>query len=502
MSRARQTFAGAAWNHIARTLEYGSAFFSSVLIARGLGVDGNGVFAGMLSLSQLLSVATSFGLETSLNKHIPQLDPSRSKQQVRYVLRRLIAFRVGIFVLITILLLLVTSLVRMDFLASIREYVLLLCVFTGCRSIVPLISMALVARLATDVNAKVTLGIRLIEVAAIGVLLSTDAMTIPNLIALLIGTSIMHITAFIAMARSYLIGTEIRFPLMPVLTFGGMFWINTVSEFFLGKHGDILFLSHLAGTKQSSLYDIAFSAAQLAALGATVGLTGVSLAAFSSLAVDGPVKLNRFYDFMIRILSFLTVPLYAFLLFNGRSALHLIYSDRFDAAFPLLQVIVGFRIFSRLFGGPENAEFLLSKNHVAPLVGVGLIGTLLNAGLNIVLIPRLGAMGATIASGIGNLSANILAARLVYRFTGGSPQLMFWLKLCLISCVSSVLCHALVPATTLWALTGQAGLYVLCVMTALAVAKPMTDADTLWLAQVSGRFGRLLRPFTRAVPSF
>lgn len=503
MSQVRTTFTSAAWNHTGKLLEYLFAYLSSVLIARGLGLAENGVFAGLISFSQLISALTSLGLETSLNKHIPQLSKSHSEEQVRYLLRRLIFLRLALFSGVAGLVLLAEKLIYLQFLSNISEYLVLLVIFTGCRSIVPLFAMALVAQLRTELNTWITLAVRFVELLTVGALFAAGGMSVSNLIIMFLTTTAFHLLVFVFFTGSQVIGAEYPLPMRPVLMFGGIFWLNTISEFILGRQGDVLFLYGLASDPaQTSLYDVAYSVVQLAALGTTVGLGGVTFAAFASLAVDRGEVMNRFYNFLIRIVSLLTIPLFAFLLWNGRGILHLLYSEKFDAAFPLLQMILGFRIFSRLFGGQENAEYLLSKGSVASLVGVGLIGASINILLNLTLIPRLGAFGTTIASGAGNLAANLLAAALVYKATQGTPQFEFWLKLTVICSASSILSHVLIDSVSVPGQIGQAGIYAVLLLVLLRVMKPLTQEDSAWLMQVSGRLNRFLQPFTRPAPSF
>ena len=94
MADPSTTFRSALWNHAGKILEYMLMYLTSVLIARGLGVQENGVFVGLFSVSQLFLVLMSFGLEVSLNKHVPQLEGERRDERLRFVFRRALAIRV------------------------------------------------------------------------------------------------------------------------------------------------------------------------------------------------------------------------------------------------------------------------------------------------------------------------------------------------------------------------------------------------------------------------
>jgi glycosyltransferase involved in cell wall biosynthesis len=73
MSLAIATFRGVLWNHGGKVIEYSLMYAASLVVARGLGVEVNGVYALVTSLSQLLLVLTSFGFETVINKSFSRI---------------------------------------------------------------------------------------------------------------------------------------------------------------------------------------------------------------------------------------------------------------------------------------------------------------------------------------------------------------------------------------------------------------------------------------------
>ncbi|HXX63744.1 MAG TPA: hypothetical protein VEO56_08105, partial [Bacteroidota bacterium] len=73
MSLATATVRSAIWNHGGKIFEFVLMYVASLIVARGLGLSENGVYASVVSLSQLLLVLSSFGLEAAINKNFPQL---------------------------------------------------------------------------------------------------------------------------------------------------------------------------------------------------------------------------------------------------------------------------------------------------------------------------------------------------------------------------------------------------------------------------------------------
>jgi O-antigen/teichoic acid export membrane protein len=500
MTDPKAAFKSVLWNHAGKLLEYLCIYLTSVLVARSLGVQGNGVYAGLISLSQLLLVLSSFGLETSLNKHIPQLDQDIHFQQTRFVLRRVLLIRTGVFLSTVVLFSIACSLLPFEFLGYARGYLWFLVVYTGLRSLVALFSMVLVAQFQTALNAKINLAIRTIELLAVGILLRSG-ISIEGLFVLFIATGLLHVAAYAFFSRGNWLGPERTSALSPVVLFGGLYWINATVDFVLGRHGDVLLLTNLlSDSSQASFYDVAFSIAQLAALLFTVGLGGITFATFARLAQSAPATMDRFYGFAIRVTSLLAIPAYAFLLFNAAPVITTLYSSKYAPAVALVPGMMAFRIVARLFGGGENAEYLLSKGRVSTIVVIGVIAAVTNVVLNVVLIPGMGAMGAVIASGAGNMVANGLGWTALRRISPQGLQWLFWLKLAMICSFVSFIGSILLPAPRTPLLVVYGCLYFSLVTLLLRIAKPLTHHDAAWLAQIDSRLASLIGKFTRHDP--
>ncbi len=495
MSEPQTTFKSALWNHAGKILEYLLMYFTSVLIARGLGVQENGTFVGLFSVSQLLLVLTSFGLEVSLNKHIPQLSGELRSGNIRYILRWALGVRIVVILSVATALYVVQYFSTRLFPPLFSEFMWCLVAYTGVRSIVSLFAVVLTAELQTRLTSVINVLTRSLEVVLIG-FMAAGQMTPMSVFLVFLSTATLQLAAYVVVANIHFVGRVQQIAVLPIIMFGGIYWTNTAVEYFLGRQGDVLFLTMLLpDTTQASLYDVAFAVSQLASLSMTIGLGGITLATSAKLALRGPELLERFYGFMIRMTSLLSIPLYAFILFNAGSVLLVIYSSRYLAAAGLIQGIAAFRIAGRLFGGPENAEFLLSRSQVSKLVVLGIAGAVVNVGLNLLLIPTLGATGAVIASGFGNLTVNILAALAVYRMSLARMQWRFWLKVTLATCSASLLCSFLIPPNNLFFVGVQALIYALCTLFFLFLLKPITGPDLDWLMRINERLSIPLKYF-------
>ncbi len=496
MPDARRIFESALWNHAGRILEYVLMYLTSVVIARGLGVQENGRFVGLFSITQLLIVLCSLGLETSLNKFIPQLAQEHADQQARFLLRRVLLLRVGVFAAVTLVFSVFIRFVSVPFLDANRHILAPVILFTGVRAVVPLLAMVLTARLQTAVTALINLVVRTIELGAVLWLMS-NRLTVERLFLVFLGTSILHVLAYVAFSRPTCFGPVRAVEMRPILSFSALFWVNTLVDFVLGRQGDVLLLANLHPDRaQAGLYDVAYSVAQLASMAMTVGLSGVMFATFARLAVENRDVMDRFYAFSLRIISLLTVPLFAFMMWNADAVLRILYSPDYGAAASLVIGILAFRVVSRLFGGPENAEYLLARGRVGTVVSFGIAAALTNVVLNTVLIPRMGAVGSVIAGGCANVLVNTLGALAVYRISPNRVQALFWVKLALASGVAAFLSHSLMPDPSLPSLLLNGMVFLMLVFLGLRIMKPLTRSDAEWLGQISRRLDKVLGLFT------
>ena len=111
-SQSNSVARNALWNHAGKLTDYIAWYCSSVLIARGLGVELNGILAGMMSVVSLVLALSSLGLEVALNKAIPQLLGESIAQRARAIVRRAALARLFLYLLVAGIFILGSGLMR------------------------------------------------------------------------------------------------------------------------------------------------------------------------------------------------------------------------------------------------------------------------------------------------------------------------------------------------------------------------------------------------------
>ena len=96
LSSFQRFISNISWNVLGKVCVQILLFGVSVLLARYLGKEKLGIYATLLVVPTFVRLLNQFGLETLINKKIPELnvlDPSG--KQARYLIQRLLAIRLG-----------------------------------------------------------------------------------------------------------------------------------------------------------------------------------------------------------------------------------------------------------------------------------------------------------------------------------------------------------------------------------------------------------------------
>jgi O-antigen/teichoic acid export membrane protein len=357
--------------------------------------------------------------------------------------------------------------------------------------------MLLVARFRTAPAATAGVIARGGEVAAL--LYVGQAMTIPMVLAILVIGSTVQVAGYAFVSRREWFGESSPGPVLPVVMFGVVFWCNTILDYFLGRQGDVMFLTLLCPrASEASLYDVAYSIVQVGLLVLTAGLGGVSLAALSRFAATDRVRMNSLYRVIVRTTSLLTIPLLAFILVRAPDILKLLFSDKYAGAASILRIILGMRILSRLFATGENADYLLALGKVWLVVRIGAIASCVTVGAHLILIPRWGAVGAACAGSAGVLLANIMGGVAVQRIGKIEWQWQAWIRIAAAAMVAGFLSGLIPDCGTPFLTVAATGFVFLIAFVLLAtVLRPLYREDIDVINAALGRVALPMRIFAR-----
>jgi O-antigen/teichoic acid export membrane protein len=185
--------------------------------------------------------------------------------------------------------------------------------------------------------------------------------------------------------------------------------------YLLMTNTDIVLLGYFADPDEVGVY---FAATRIANLMAFIffSLNALAVPKFAELHGAGRhAELQRFVRGVIHAMFWPTAAAGVFLLSTGDFILGL-FGEGFDAGYPML-VLLMFGFLARAATGPT--EYLLNmtgnQNVVALIYGIAAIG---NIGLNLMMIPVWGAIGAAAATAIAVLVSTMCLALAVRRRLG------------------------------------------------------------------------------------
>jgi len=358
--------------------------------------------------------------------------------------------------------------------------------------------MVFVAQLRTAPLARIAVAVRVMELAGIAGMTAVG-MTVDSVMLFLISTGALQAGMCLYVGRLDFSGEVQPHSLRPVYAFGAIYWSNTIVDYFLGRQGDVLFLTTMLPTPvPASMYNVAFSVVLVAAQGLTLGLGGITLTTFSRLAVTSPETIDRFYAFLVRIISILVLPVMIFIFFNAGPIIAVLFSNQFAGAAILVQGMVVFRVMARLFAASENAEYLLVRGQLSNVVRISIVGAVANVLLDLLLIPRFEAFGAVLGSGCSNLLVNFLGSVYVRKqICRPVLQWSYWGMVAGSAIVAGIATTSVLSGGGWTVLLVRGLAFAALTGFLLYLAKPFPACDIAWVKEASEVMARVFVRFTR-----
>ncbi|MBC8487940.1 MAG: oligosaccharide flippase family protein [Bacteroidetes bacterium] len=398
---------GFAWNHIAKVFDYVLAYLFSILLARKLGALQFGVYATVISITTLLLHLSSLGFDTLLTKYTAQLLSNHGGSMIhRFIIRRLLSGRVLIILLLCISLLALKNPLSLLFRNEMLSIYLTIIVFyVFFQSLVLFNVNLLLGALKTKTIFLISVSARAVNLATAYILL-THGCEIKEILILITAVSFCTVVFYFSKTLSYFSGPSTKSDVKPMLKFGLTVWVISILTFILGKQSDILLLNYFLGSStEVGYYEVAFSFTQAIGYSFVIGLTGVSLATFSELAVTDTQKLAKSWELILKGMQLVLIPVLLYFIVYAGEIIPIIYTSSFNNSVILFRLFATLMLMSWIIGGGLNMTVLYSMGLQKSVLLSRSLSGLMNIVLNILFIPKLQAMGAIIATGCSTILA-------------------------------------------------------------------------------------------------
>jgi O-antigen/teichoic acid export membrane protein len=172
---------------------------------------------------------------------------------------------------------------------------------------------------------------------------------------------------------------------------------------------DTIVLGIWRSTEEVGVYNVALKTAALLSL-FIVAVSSIAAPKFAEIHASGDsATLERFAQDVVKVLSALAFPvLLLFLIWPGQ-VLQL-FGGEFAAGASALRVLSLGHFVNVALGGA--AHLLVMTGHEKSVRNITIVTALLNLGMNLVLVPRFGPIGAAVATSVSLVTVPVLAAML------------------------------------------------------------------------------------------
>ncbi len=433
MSRVQTIFKNMSWLFISQIVASVCAFIWTVLMARYLGVTKYGIFGFATSLTSILMVTTDLGLNTHIVRHIATDYDSAPKYLGNAIPLKCI-FGVGTMILTLIILILMKT----------DELTLTVTLLFTIEMILKTLTYLLNGSFQAFEEGKYQ-GIEntLLHVILLIFILITIFGNFD-----IIGIAISYILAnAIALGYAYYAlkkyVTKPKFELdlafckeitrlsLPFAIIGLLYTIYYSI--------DIVMLTNIVGNYASGIYNATYKLISILTLFYSV-YTAVIFPVMSKFFKNDESLLLISFEKSIKYLMLAIIPIAVATVFYSNDIIHLIYGNKYDAASPVLSILI-WTVCLLFISGATSSLLNASHKEVAVTKIYG-IAAVFNIVLNLFMIPYLSYNGAAITTVLSDALIVILQSYVIYKL-GHRPNKKLYYDILKIIAGSAVLGIAL-----------------------------------------------------------
>ena len=499
MSPFRRFISNISWNVFGKICLQILLFGISIIMTRYLGKERLGIYATLLVIPVFVRLLNQFGLETLINKKLPELmveDPTG--RQGRYLVRKLLLVR-GITSLVfgAFLYLGLPHYLGFIQMPELLQYRLALMAYFFVITLNSVFSTLFMTRLEYK---TVTLSETLcafLNLCFLGIFISLDYGIFGVLYAYILSTA-LNILIYFMLSWKSLKGETQAPEWQEMRPLAQASYVITLLSFGLITQSDILLMNYFQVAPTGiGFYHLATGlGGMLAFVLAGVGPLALSILS-ETYAKESAAGLSRIWCQIVGFASFLTVPIFVFAFFNAESLIYFVYGEQFGPAGKVLAIYILFIGCATVAGYDFVTSTLFILHRRDTVVRVTVEGSLINIGLNLILIPQYQEMGAVMGTGLAMVYMVFRQLFVIQKQVNIFPAVPTIGKCLLFSLL------AVVPAQTfalfIWdQVLLTALIYVLAFLVLLAVLKPFTRLQAEVLSSIHPKapvwINRFVRP--------
>lgn len=437
---------GMGWNLLGTVSVALFAFIYSIVIARLLQPDDYGKLTLLVTLAGTLVLLTSFGFESTINRFVPEYRVQKKFGKIKSLLNKLLLIRLGVISAISVLLFFGSDFIATTIFSEpeIGVYIRVLAVivlpygFEGIfRSLLVSYYDLKYVNIAILIARSVNFALAFTLFYAFG----EDLMG-PIVADLLTWTFLMAAYALKAYLTTKKRKSE-SIDLARVIRYSGYLYIFTVTNFIIMQQMDVILLGIFWESKIAGFYFLGYNLAYFSAnFFAIVLLGGIALSFYSELyAKKDMVSLKKAYAANFEFIYITMIPISVGGIVLARDLIGLLYGPEY---FDVVAILVVFLIsFNLTKVSSITATYLSAMDRESKLLKSRAIFGATNIGLNLMLIPPYGALGAVIGTAIAGIMMTVYESYLVHKLIKPDYPVKFVGKVVLASLAMGILVFVL-----------------------------------------------------------
>ena len=498
MSSFQRFISNISWNILGKVCVQFLLFGVSILLTRYLGKERLGIYATLLVIPAFVRLLNQFGLETLINKKIPELnilDPSG--RQSRYLIQRLLTIRAGTTLVFCGLLYLGLP-YYMDFIKNPQclEYRPVLILYFFVITFNSILSTLFMTRLQYKIVSATETGCAFLNLVFLVGFIVLDYGIYGILFAYILSSG-FNILIYLGLTWNDLKGETQAPEFQEMYSLARATYLVALLSLGLVTQADVVLMNYFqVGSVGIGLYHLATGLGGMLAF-ILVGVGPLALSIFSESYTRGSAKdLSRIWCQIVGFASFLTIPIFVFVLFNADSFISFVYGVEFKKAGDLLSLYIIFVGCSTVLGLDFVTSTLFVLKRQGTVVRVTVEGSLLNIGLDLILIPVYQELGAVAGTGIAMVYMVFRQLLVIQKQMNTLPVWPTIGKCLLISLVAVIPTQVFASLFFNYVLL-SIFIYAFSFLIILAGLKPFTAEQTEVLQKIHSRFPIWISWFVR-----
>jgi O-antigen/teichoic acid export membrane protein len=392
---SREVTGAMAWSLAAKFFVSVLAIASNVLIVRGLGDYGYGVYSIYLNIARFFSLGIGLGLAQAVLRFLPEMRVKQDARGARQVIGWAFLFQIGSWAAVLALAWLLRG--RLSELQN-----------ADLRTILPLGTLLLICESCWSVLTSIYTAVRRMvwltivsvaqKAALIGllVLCARSGASVSSVLYVVAGSFVLGIVLLapgLPRILPWAAGSGgAGLPLSRNLRYALPIALVALVNQILWRSSDTLVIAHYCRPELVGFYNAAYNLAQMVLEFVPLAVWPVVLASLSEAHALRPDDLLRGTRLYFRLLFVLVIPLTWTGLVLGGQAYRVMYGAAMDPGAPVCQALFGVFLVGFLATPLRMALFV--KERTVVNLWVGAVGAAVNIGLDFLLIPTLGMWGA------------------------------------------------------------------------------------------------------------